>query len=92
METSNAIFHSQWYTDFKFAKTYVQAIIQRSQKPIIFTAGGVIVINKATFTSVIYFLILFKDKIRIKHFFDLFQILKSTFSLYTFLNDVRDDK
>ncbi|XP_065170186.1 uncharacterized protein [Atheta coriaria] len=55
LHTSDAIFNSNWYNDPKLAKTFVQNIIRRSQKKIKFTGGGLTEINRAAFTSVLFY-------------------------------------
>ncbi|XP_017773374.1 PREDICTED: odorant receptor 22c-like [Nicrophorus vespilloides] len=51
-EVSNFIYSTKWYNNSNHLQKYIPTIICRSQKAPYFTAGGMIFINKAAFTTV----------------------------------------
>ncbi|XP_065159174.1 uncharacterized protein [Atheta coriaria] len=50
--SSQAIINSKWYEHPRFAKIFVQHIIRRSHKIIVFSAAGLVNINRVAFTMI----------------------------------------
>lgn len=82
LNVGDAAYNSDWYSSPILA-SYVKMVIVRSLKPATLTAGGIVVVDKQTMTSVSC-----KWLQLIRNCMGAFQVLKTTFSYLTALKTV----
>lgn len=62
LKLTDAIYESEWYNCDEKIKKCIYFIIMRAQRKLFFTAGGLVVINRETFTQVSFIKIYFPLK------------------------------